>query len=74
MQERPAPKPVEPAPGTSIPYWQEGVLHIGETEIETTYRDLQFANGTTVVGRVGRGEWFRVVGSEFVPRSRRATR
>jgi hypothetical protein len=65
-EELPAPRPFDPVPGTSIPYWQEGVLHVGETEIQTTYRDLKFANGTTVVGRVARGEWFHVVGSELV--------
>jgi hypothetical protein len=64
---RPAPRPDEPTPGTSVPYWQDGVLHVGETEIETTYRDLEFANGTTLVGRVARGEWFHVVGGELVP-------
>ncbi len=53
-----------------VPWWQHGVLHIGEKSIRTTYRDLVFGAGTTLVGRghFERGSrWFLVDGTDLVP-------
>lgn len=53
-----------------VPWWQHGVLHVGEVSIRTTYRDLVFGAGTTLVGRgdFERGSrWFLVDGADLVP-------
>lgn len=53
-----------------VPWWQHGVLHVGAATIETTYRDLVFGAGTTLVGRgdFERGSrWFLVDGTDLVP-------
>ena len=55
---------------TSVPWWQHGMLHVGEAHIRTQLRIVLFANGTTVVGRahVERGSaWFVVRGSSLEP-------
>ena len=53
-----------------MPYWSNGVLHVGETEIRTGLRDIQYRGGTTIVGggSFDTGmEWYLVDGSDLVP-------
>ena len=56
---------------TTLPWWQGGQLHLGETVIATGRSDIVSRNGTTVVaadeGRrtEGRGTWFLVDGGRL---------
>jgi hypothetical protein len=57
---------------TTLPWWQDGVLHVGETAIETRLSRINHRNGTTVVGRGtgypgSRTAWYLVVGDRLKP-------
>lgn len=57
---------------TTLPWWQDGVLHVGGKTIETPYRRINHRNGTTVVGKgsgypASKTEWYLVVGTRLKP-------
>lgn len=57
-------------PATTLPWWQNGVLHVDGTKISTSFTRMDARNGTVVIGR-GRGtrhsggEWYLVDGDQL---------
>lgn len=47
---------------SEVPWYDQGLLHVGEASIRTKRMELRYANGTTLAGRdrVGGSEWFLV--------------
>jgi hypothetical protein len=56
-------------PATDVPWWQDGVLHVGGTTIPTSFRSIVYRGGTTVVGRssTAGAEWYLIVGDTLEP-------
>ena len=70
---RPAAAP--PAP-TTVPWWQDGVLHVAGAEIPTPLREIVYAGGTTLVGAADAeaSRWSLVRDGRLAPLVRARTR
>lgn len=55
---------------SKVPWWQGGVLHAGDTAVDTPLREIRYAGGTTIVGRPdfeAGSEWFLLAGDRLTP-------
>jgi hypothetical protein len=70
-----APEPTAAPAPTTVPWWKDGVLHVGGATIRTELRQIRYAGGTTVVGvsDVDGSHWSLVRDGQLVPLVRSST-